>query len=101
MVAAATRQDIQTALDRAKDSILGNMPSRNDFQTLVVQLRNSILQDLHDMHAENQQAIRVSLAHRDQMMVRISNVERNLLATQQLMARLYDQQMRMLGVIQR
>jgi hypothetical protein len=102
MVAAATRQDIQTALDRTKNSILGSMLSRNDVQISVAQLRNGILQDLHDMHADNMQVIRQSQAQRDQViMVRVSNIERNTAIIQQLLVRLVEQQARAMSMLQR
>ncbi len=98
---AATRQDMQTALDRAKNSILGNMFSRSDAQAIVSQLRSSILQDLHEMHAENQQAIRSAQAHRLQMTTRIANLEREVGILQQILSRILDQQSRAINMLQR
>jgi hypothetical protein len=98
---AATRQDMQTALDRAKNSILGNMFSRSDAQAIVTQLRSSILQDLHEMHAENQQAIRSAQAHRLQMTTRIANLEREVGVLQQILSRILDQQSRAINMLQR
>lgn len=72
MIAAATRQDIQTALDRTKNTILGSMFSRNDAQSTISQLRNGILQDLRDLHAENQASIRMSQTQHDQINQRIN-----------------------------
>jgi hypothetical protein len=101
MIAAATRQDLQTALDRTKNSILGTVMSRNDIQVSVTQLRTSILQDLHEMHAENQQALRQSQAQRYQLMVRVNNLEHQMTATQQIMLRILDQQTRAMNILQR
>ncbi len=98
---AATRQDMQTALDRAKNSILGSMFSRSDAQAIVTQLRTSILQDLHEMHAENQQAIRGAQAHRLQLNTRMSNLEREVSVLQQILTRILDQQSRAINILQR
>lgn len=98
---AATRQDLQTALERAKNSILGNMVSRNDTQAFIAQLRNNILQDLHDMHSENQQALRQSQAQRYQLAIKVSNIERQMADLQQVMLRILDQQTRAINILQR
>lgn len=98
---AATRQDLQTALERAKTSIMGGMVSRNEIQVSVTQLRNSILQDLHEMHAENQQALRQSQAQRYQVLVRIANIERQIAGIQQVLLRVLDQQSKATNLLQR
>lgn len=98
---AATRQDVQSAFERARSSIMGNMVSRNDVQLSVTQLRNSILQDIHDLHAENQQAIRQSQAQRYQSMVKITNIEHQVAGMNQILLRILDQQSRLLNMIQR
>lgn len=98
---AATRQDLQTALERAKTSIMGGMVSRNEIQVSVTQLRNSILQDLHEMHAENQQALRQSQAQRYQVLVRIANIERQISGIQQVLLRVLDQQSKATNLLQR
>lgn len=98
---AATRQDVQTALERTKNTILGSMVSRNEVQVSVTQLRNSILQDLHDMHGENQQAIRQSQAQRYQVLLKVTNMEHQIAALQQIMLRILDQQTRAMNILQR
>lgn len=100
MITAATRQDMQTALERTKNSILGTMFSRNDAQAVVMQLRASILQDLHELHNENQQVLRQFQAQREQFLVRLSNVERNVVTTHQMMLRIIDQQNRIMNILQ-
>lgn len=98
---AATRQDVQNAFERARSSIMGNMVSRNDVQLSVTQLRNSILQDIHEMHAENQQAIRQSQAQRYQSLVKVTSLEHQMAGTQQMLLRLLDQQSRILSLLQK
>lgn len=93
MIAAATRQDLQMALDRTKNSIIGTVFSRSDAQNVLSQLRNGILQDLRELHAENQAGIRLSQTQHDQMIQRIAGL-------QQQMARLQDQQAQILGILQ-
>lgn len=94
MNAAATRQDVQSALDRVKLSIIGNMLSRNDVQNFVGQMRNSMLQDLHELHAENQQNIRISQTQHEQIIQRVATL-------QQQVARLGEQQAQILTLLQR
>lgn len=93
MNAAATRQDVQTALDRTKSSIMGTMFSRNDAQSIVSQLRSSILQDLHDLHATNQSGIRLAQTQHDQMIQRIASL-------QQQVTSLQNQQAQILSILQ-
>lgn len=78
MIAAATRQDIQTALDRTKNTILSSMFSRNDAQSTISQLRNGILQDLRELHAENQTNIRTTQTQHDQINQRINALQHEI-----------------------
>lgn len=70
------------------------MFSRQDAQTVVSQLRASILQDLREYHAANEHTIRQSQAQRDQLMVRLNAIEQRLHALQQTMARFLETQAR-------
>lgn len=92
MIAAATRQDLQTALDRTKNSIIGTVFSRSDAQNVLTQLRNGILQDLHDLHSENQAGIRLAQTQHEHMIQRIAGL-------QQQMGRLQEQQTQILSIL--
>lgn len=93
MIAAATRQDIQIALDRTKNTILGSMFSRNDAQSTISQLRNGILQDLRELHAENQMNIRQSQTQHDQINQRINSLQHDV-------GKVLEQQSQILLVLQ-
>lgn len=94
MIVAATRQDLQNALERTRSSIVGSMFSRQDAQTVVSQLRATILQDLRELHAANEHTIRQSQAQRDQLMVRLNTIEQRLQILQQTMTRFLEVQAR-------
>jgi len=91
MAEPATRQDIQNSVDRAKSAILSNVLSRNDLQTFVGQIRGGILQDLRNMHAENQAIIRQSISYRDQLLQRIASLERSVITLQQQVGKVQNQ----------
>jgi hypothetical protein len=93
MIAAATRQDLQTALDRTKNSIMGSVFSRSEAQNIMAQLRNGILQDLRELHSENQAGIRLAQTQHSEMIQRIAGL-------QQQMARLTEQQAQTLSILQ-
>ncbi len=99
-MAAATQQDVQTAFERARQSILSNVITRNDVQVSVTQLRNIILQDIRDMHGENQQAMRQYQARQYQMTLKVTNMERQIAAMQQILLRILDQQTRAMNLLQ-
>ena len=92
MIAAATRQDLQTALDRTKNTIIGTVFSRNDAQATLTQLRNGILQDLRELHAENQAVMRLAQTQHDQIIQRMAML-------QQQMARLQEQQVQIVSAL--
>ncbi len=94
MIVAATRQDLQNALERTRNSIVGSMFSRQDAHTVVSQLRASIMHDLRELHAENGQTIRQGQAQRDQLMTRLNNIEHSIQVLQQTMTRFLEVQAR-------
>ncbi|HSX46397.1 MAG TPA: hypothetical protein VLF87_00175 [Patescibacteria group bacterium] len=93
MNAAATRQDVQTALDRAKNSILGSVVSRNDAQTILNQLRRGLIQDIQAMNSQTMSGMKLAHAQHDHLIQRVS-------ALQQQVARLSEQQAQLLAVLQ-
>lgn len=94
MVPAATRQDLQNALERAKNSIVSSMFSRQDAQTIIAQLRNAIARDLHELHAENEQTVRQNQAQREQLLIRMASIEHRLQVLQQTMTKFLEIQAR-------
>ena len=92
MIAVATRQDLQSALERTRSSIIGSMFSRQDAQSVVAQLRGAIAQDLHYLHAENQQTTRQSQTQHDQIMARIVGIEHSLHEMQLIMTKFLESQ---------
>ena len=101
MIAAATRQDMYSALERAKNTILGTTLNRADAQTIVAQLRTSILQDLHELHMQNQNTLRQSQNQRVQLMLKMADIERSMSMMQQLLTRMVEQQSRTTNLLQR
>jgi hypothetical protein len=88
MITAATRQDMQGIVDYAKNTILGQMVSRGQLQTVAEQIRATILQNLHELHAENQQLIHQSHAQRQVLINRLSILEQEVKSLHQAINRL-------------
>jgi hypothetical protein len=101
MIAAATRQDLQGALEYAKNSIIEKMVSRGYMQSVVDQVRMSILQSLHELHAENQQFIRQSQLQRDQLITRLLAVEQEVRVLRQLTVKMLEQQNKTMNMLLR
>ena len=83
MIAPATRQELQNALDKTRSSILSNMISRNDLQWVVGQVRASMMQDMSSLHAENQMAMKQATNSRAVLMQRLGAVENSLARIEQ------------------
>ena len=75
---AVTKQDVQQAVERSVASIGSRMISKDDVQSAVNNVRNGIMQDLKELHSENQSQMRNSQARHDQMNQRITTIERQL-----------------------
>ena len=97
MVSAATRTDIQILVDGAKNTLLDRLAPRNYIQAMSESLRISILQNLHELHAENQQVIKSGQMQREQMVQRMMSLESEMRAMRQLVVQLLEQQSRMMS----
>ncbi len=94
MITAATRQDLQNALDRTRNTILGTMFSRSDARTVATQLRAGITQDLHDLQVLNQQVLHQTQASNEHLMAKLNNLEQRVYALQHLMTKFLETQAR-------
>lgn len=83
MITPATRQDVQNAIDRTRNTIMGTMLTRSDLQSVVNQVRNGLVQDLNNLHAENQLAMRQATNSRAQIQQRIGALEASLARIEQ------------------
>lgn len=83
MNSPVTRQEVQSALDRTRSSILSNSLSRNDLYWVVGQMRASMMQDMNSLHAENQTAMKQATNSRAVLMQRIGAVEISLARIEQ------------------
>ena len=89
MIAAATRQDLQGAMEHAKNAIMQRMVSPNHLQLLADQLRVGNAQNLRDLHMENAQ-----------LSMRLSNIEQEMRALRQVLGRILDQQTKAMNKLQ-
>lgn len=78
MIAPASRQEVQSALDRTRSAIMSSMLSRNDLQAIVNQVRMGLIQDIHSLHAENQISMKQAMNSRAQVAQRLGAVEASL-----------------------
>lgn len=101
MIASATRQDLQNALDRTRSSIVSSMLSRNDLQSVINQVRAGLLQDLRALHSENQVAMKQAVAARAQVMQRLGSMEHYVARMEQLLNRVLAQQSQTSTTIQK
>lgn len=97
MVSAATRSDVQGMVEGVKNTLLDRLAPRNYIQAMSESLRISILQNLHDLHGENQQLIRSGQMQREQLMQRMASMEGEMRAMRQLIVQLIDQQARLIS----
>jgi len=97
MVSAATRNDIQILVDGAKNTLLDRLAPRNYIQAMSESLRISILHNLHELHAENQQVIKAGQAQREQLVQRMISMENEMRTMRQLIVQLLDQQSRLVS----
>lgn len=85
-----TKQDIQQALDRNVSSITARMLSKSDVQAIIGAVRTGVLQDLKELHHENQTMIRNGQARHDQVNQRLTILERNIQSLVYDMAKVID-----------
>ena len=78
MIAPASRQEVQNALDRTRSAIMSSMLSRGDLQSIVNQVRMGLIQDIHSLHAENQISMKQAMNSRAQVAQRLGAVEASL-----------------------
>lgn len=99
MVSAATRSDIQGMVEGVKNVLLDRLAPRSYIQAMSESVRMSIIQNLEELHMENQQMIRNSLAQREQTLQRVASVETEVRALRQLMVQMLDQQVKLMSRI--
>jgi hypothetical protein len=92
MVTPATRQDLDFAMNKVKDTVIKNSLTRNDMQSIVVQVRSGIVRDLQSLHSGNQQSIRQSVDGRAQISQRISNLESSMSRIEHLLSDMVNNQ---------
>lgn len=92
MATPATSQEVQNALEKTRNSIMGSMLTRGDVQSIISSVRAGILQDLHSLHAENKASLHQAVNHRDQVMIRVSSLEHTVSRVEQLLAQMLSAQ---------
>lgn len=85
-----TKQDVQQAVDRSTNNIAARMLSKNDVQTIISSIRSGILQDIKELHSENQAMIRNGQARHEQINQRLTTIERQLQILVHEMAKVAD-----------
>lgn len=105
---AATRQDIQGVVDYAKNSILQRVMSKGEFQSVAEQVRDRILSEINSIHQENQQMLRASSQSRETLIrkttameSRMASLEQEFKVLQQMIGRIFEQQVRTTNTMQR
>lgn len=85
-----TRQEVQQAVDRSTANITSRMMSKADTQTIISNIRAGILQDIKELHSENQAMIRNGQARHEQINQRLTTIERQLQILVHEMAKVAD-----------
>jgi len=80
MIATITRQDLQTALDSARNRIISGQPSRNELQIMLNHLNDSIVHILTSLHFENQEILRFTAKQTELILRRLDSVEASLIS---------------------
>lgn len=101
MTSAASRGDIQIMVEGAKNTLLDRLAPRNYIQAMSESLRISILHNLHELHAENQQVIRSGQMQREQLVQRMTAMESELRSQRQLLTQIFEQQGRIINRLSR
>lgn len=88
-----TKQNLQTAVDSAKNAILQRTISRQDLEIS----RDKMIGYAHDLHQQNQQALRQANYQNAQLLRKVATLEARLMAmehdikvTNQLLSKLVD-----------
>jgi hypothetical protein len=97
MLSAATRSDVQGMVEGVKNTLLDRLAPRNYVQALAESVRGSILQNLQELHAENQQMIRSGQTQREQLSQRIGAIEGEIKVVRQLLNQVLEQQARIMN----
>ncbi len=95
MQVSMTRQDLQSALDYAKNKIIERMVSKSEVQNV----RDRIIVTMNGQYQQQQQWVRQSFVQVDQQTRRIANLEQELKGMRQLMSRLLEEQKRLNSVL--
>lgn len=105
---AATRQEIQGVVDYAKNSILQRLITKGEFQSLAEQVRDRILNEINTLHQENQMMLRQSANSREilfrktaAMEARVASMEQEFKILQQMIAKMFEQNIRTINTLQR
>lgn len=107
MISTMTRQDLLNVTEYAKNKIIERLVTKYDVQAACDHARDRIINNLQDLHQENQSLMRHSNTQHDQVSRKVSSIESQINALQQemkvvsqLMTRLYEQQVRLLNATQ-
>jgi hypothetical protein len=101
MMSAMTRQDLVTATEQAKNTIIERLVTKYDVQSAADSARDKILGTLQALHLENQTLMRQSNAQRDQVWRKTAALETQIASLQQDIRVLYQMVSRMFGVVLR
>lgn len=85
MQVTMNRQDLQGALDFAKNRIIERMLSRQDLQKACDTARDRVLNTMQDFYQHHQQLIRQTSVQTDQQTKRIANMEARIAVMDQEM----------------
>jgi hypothetical protein len=98
MMSAMTRQDLVTATEQAKNTIIERLVTKYDVQSAADSARDKILGTLQALHLENQTLMRQSNAQRDQVWrktaaleTQIASLQQDIRVLYQMVSRMYEQ----------
>jgi chromosome segregation ATPase len=78
MLATLTKQDVQAAIDNARDRITERMVTKYDIQTLCDQTRQRLLTNMQLLHQQNQRLMSQSVTQMAQTTQRLISIEMRL-----------------------
>ncbi len=101
MIGAATRQDIQGAVDYAKNKIIERLLTKSDIQATITMANNRIWDYMQDSRQEALQYWRQDVIYNEQawrrmnaMEMRLNTISQDLKTLKQLLGRMVDEQRR-------
>lgn len=108
MIVTMNRQDLQGAVDYAKDRIIARLITKDDLFRASMTASDRIIEDLHDIRKANLPYIKQNIAITEQVNRRAQNLESRLLSIEhqikdlvQSLNRIVGQQQRTVSTLQR